>query len=266
MGAAYWQLANILIGAEGAEYDRLAAAPGGWRGARAFRIAHKVVESAEITSFTLAPVDGGPVLAHQPGQYLGLRLTVEGQEVRRNYSLSEMANGRTLRISVKREPGGVVSNHLHGLAEGAVVDVFPPAGEFVLKPGTHPLVLISGGVGITPTLAMAQAALGEGERDVIVLHYARNPRVQAFGPTIADWRRDHPRLTAHVVFEEGAPDGAPSGRPTLEQLRGWVPVEGEAYVLGPKPFMGFVKRALAQIGLPAERCHHEFFGPAEALD
>jgi ferredoxin-NADP reductase len=61
-----------------------------------------VAESSEITSFTLVPVDGGAVLAHQPGQYLGLRLTVDGQEVRRNYSLSQMANGRSLRISVKR--------------------------------------------------------------------------------------------------------------------------------------------------------------------
>jgi nitric oxide dioxygenase len=120
-----------------------------------------VAESSEITSFTLVPVDGGAVLAHQPGQYLGLRLTVDGQEVRRNYSLSQMANGRSLRISVKRESGGVVSNHLHdALYVGDVVDVFPPAGEFVLQPGSHPLALISGGVGITPTLAMAEAALG----------------------------------------------------------------------------------------------------------
>jgi nitric oxide dioxygenase len=266
-GAAYWQLADILIGAEAGEYDRLAAAPGGWRGARPFRIARKQVESAQITSFTLVPVDGGPVVAYQPGQYLGLRLTVNGQEVRRNYSLSQMADGHTLRISVKREPGGVASGYLHdGLRVDDVVDVFPPAGEFVLRPGTHPLVLISGGVGITPTLAMAQAALGEGARDVIFIHYVRNPDAQAFGQTLADWQRAHPRLSVHVVFEEGAKAGEPAGRPTLDQLRAWVPAGGEAYVLGPKPFMGFVNRALATIGLPAQRCHHEFFGPAEALD
>jgi nitric oxide dioxygenase len=266
-GAAYWQLANILIGAETAEYDRLEAALGGWRGARPFRIARKAVESAEITSFTLEPVDGGPVVEHQPGQYLGLRLKVNGEDVRRNYSLSQKANGRTLRISVKREPGGVVSGHLHdALHEGDVLDVFPPAGEFVLRPGAHPIALISGGVGITPTLAMAEAALGEGVRDVIFIHYARNREVHAFGEAIAAWQHTHPRLTVHTVFEQGAAPGAPSGRPTLEQLRGWVPADAEAYVLGPKPFMGFVNRALAQIGLPKERFHHEFFGPAEALD
>jgi nitric oxide dioxygenase len=213
-GEAYWQLANILIGAEAAEYERLAAAPGGWRGARPFRVADKVRESDEIVSFHLEPVDGGAVVAHQPGQYLGLKLVVDGQEVRRNYSLSQAANGRTLRISVKREPGGVVSNHLHDhVATGDVLDVFPPAGEFVLREGTAPLVLISGGVGITPTLAMAEAALAQGTRDVIFIHYARNGAVQAFGPTLAAWAQAHPRFTAHVVLE------AEAGRPASNAAR-----------------------------------------------
>src|SRR5256885_11986129 len=67
-GAAYQQLADILIGAERQAYDRTAAAEGGWRGERAFVVEDKVAESAEITSFYLVPADGGPVIAHQPGQ------------------------------------------------------------------------------------------------------------------------------------------------------------------------------------------------------
>lgn len=266
-GAAYWQLANILIGAEGAEYDRLAAAPGGWRGARQFRVARKQVESAEIVSFYLEPVDGGAVVDFQPGPYLGLRLTIDGQELRRNYSLSQKADGRTLRISVKREPGGVASNHLHDhVGQGDVLDVFPPAGEFVLASGEAPLALISGGIGVTPTLAMAQAALDEGKRDVTFIHYARNGDVHAFGDVIDGWARNYPRFTAHIVYEQGGHEDGPSGRPSVEQLQAWVPVEADAYFLGPKPFMGFVNRTLAQIGLPETRRHFEFFGPAEALD
>ena len=265
-GEAYWQLAHILIGAEAAEYERLAAAPGGWRGARSFRVADKVVESAEITSFHLEPVDGGAVVAYQPGQYLGLKLVIGGQEVRRNYSLSRAANGRNLRISIKREAGGVASNHLHDdVHAGAMLDVFPPAGEFVLRPGTAPLALISGGVGITPTLAMAEAALAQGDRDVIFIHYARNGDVHAFGLTIDAWASDHPRFAAHVVYEQGGREARLSGRPTVDHLREWVPAEADAYFLGPKPFMVFVNRALAQIGVPSGRRHFEFFGPAEAL-
>src|SRR3989442_571946 len=92
-GAAYQQLADILIGAEEKIYADTAAAPGGWRGARAFRVARKVAESSEITSFYLEPQDGGALAGFEPGQYLGLRLVVNGQEICRNYSLSAAPNG-----------------------------------------------------------------------------------------------------------------------------------------------------------------------------
>lgn len=269
--AAYQQLAEILIGAEGAEYDRLAGAPGGWRGARCFRVAEKRAESAEITSFYLEPVDGGAVVDFQPGQYLGLRLVIDGQEVRRNYSLSQAANGRSYRISVKREPAGLVSTHLHdAVTVGDLLDVFPPAGEFTLREGASPVILVSGGVGITPTLAMAEAALAGEEREVRFLHYARNGAVHAFGETLAAWARAHPRFRGFVAYEEGEIGGAwpdTLGRPSQDHLAPYLPGDRDcdAYVLGPKPFMAFVRRALLALGLAEERIHFEFFGPAEAL-
>lgn len=86
-GAAYQQLADLLIEAEESVYAASAQADGGWRGVRRFRVARKQAESEEITSFYLEPVDGQPLLAFQPGQYIGLRLDIDGEEVRRNYSL-----------------------------------------------------------------------------------------------------------------------------------------------------------------------------------
>lgn len=112
-GAAYQQLADLLIEAEESVYAASAQADGGWRGVRRFRVARKQAESEEITSFYLEPVDGQPLLAFQPGQYIGLRLDIDGEEVRRNYSLSAASNGREYRISVKREAGGRVSNYLY---------------------------------------------------------------------------------------------------------------------------------------------------------
>ena len=154
-GAAYNQLADILIGAEAAIYDEKAAAPGGWRGGRAFKLAAKIQESAEITSFYFRPVDQQPILDFAPGQYIGLKLMIDGQEVRRNYSLSALAQVGRYRISVKRESGGVVSTFLHDrMNVGDTLELFPPAGDFTLTDSEKPLVLISGGVGITPTLAM----------------------------------------------------------------------------------------------------------------
>ncbi|WP_345249503.1 NO-inducible flavohemoprotein [Pigmentiphaga soli] len=272
---AYRQLADLLIAAEGEVYDALAQAPGGWRGARQFRVVRKVPESAEITSFHLEPADGGPVLAFEPGQYIGLSLIVDGEEIRRNYSLSAAPGRRGYRISVKREPGGVASNYLHDrVAEGDTLSLFPPAGEFTLdgQESGKPLVLISGGVGITPTLAMAEAALEQGGRDVVFIHYARNAQVQAFGGTIDAWAKRFPRFKAYVVHEHPATDAGrrpdATGRPSLAQLRQWLPAGGDcsAYFLGPKPFMAFVRRALRELGVPDSQARYEFFGPAEALN
>ncbi|MFG5861320.1 NO-inducible flavohemoprotein [Metapseudomonas lalkuanensis] len=271
-GAAYQQLADILIEAEREAYASLAAAPGGWRGGREFRVVRKVPESVEISSFYLEPVDGGSVVDFKAGQYISLRLIVGGQEIRRNYSLSAAANGRGYRISVKREPGGVASNYLHDLvSEGSTLELFPPAGEFTLNDSNRPLVLISGGVGITPTLAMAEAALAGSNRRIIFIHYARSAQVHAFGEQIDSWESHHPQFQRFVVYEEveaqapREPDAV--GRPTFAQLQQWLPadLDFDAYFLGPKPFMAFIKRTLRELGLPETRARYEFFGPSEAL-
>ncbi len=133
--AAYQQLAELLIGAEEQAYSANASATGGWRGARGFRLLRKQVESEEITSFYLAPEDNGPLLDFTPGQYIGMRLLLDGEEVRRNYSLSAAPNQREYRISVKRENGGRVSTYLHDeLVEGDRLELFPPAGDFIQMP------------------------------------------------------------------------------------------------------------------------------------
>lgn len=270
-GAAYGQLADILIGAEEKIYADTAAAPGGWRGARAFRVARKVEESAEITSFYLQPLDGGALASFTPGQYLGLRLVVAGQEIRRNYSLSAAPNGVDYRISVKRETGGVASTYLHEvLQEGDAIDVFPPAGEFVLAEGDKPVVLISGGVGITPTLAMLDAAL-QRQRPVHFIHFARNRKVHAFRDAMAARQARHANLKLFYIYdehvgEEGAPHA--TGRVDTDQLAQWLPPsrDVDAYFLGPKPFMRQVKKQLRDLGVPESQTRYEFFGPASALE
>ncbi|MFC7460396.1 NO-inducible flavohemoprotein [Hydrogenophaga defluvii] len=266
-GAAYQQLADILIGAEEQAYRANAAQTGGWRGARAFRVARKVAESSEISSFYLRPVDGQPVMAHQPGQYIGLRLVIAGQEQRRNYSLSALPNGQELRISVKREAEGVVSRFLHDeVREGDTLEVFPPAGAFTLQPGDKPLVLISGGVGITPTLAMLSEALQSG-RTVHFIHCARNRAVHAFRDTIDALAARHPQLQRFYCYDQ-ADEGADAvGLLDQARLAQWLPAnrDVDAYFLGPKPFMALVRRSLLALGVPEAQTRYEFFGPAAAL-
>jgi len=268
--SAYQQLADILIGAEESQYAQNAAAPGGWRGARAFRVTRKTAESAEITSFYLVPADGGALLDFQPGQYIGLRLSLGGEEVRRNYSLSAPANGREYRISVKREPGGLVSNHLHDKVQvGDELALFPPAGEFVLRDSTKPLALISAGVGITPALSMLDAARHSG-RPIHFIHCARHGEVHAFRDWVAAQAAEHPQIRHYVCYSEPRAGDAADAEGLLSRdlLAQWLPEQRDldAYFLGPKPFMAQVKRHLHDLGVPPEQSHYEFFGPAAALD
>ncbi|MFC5522687.1 NO-inducible flavohemoprotein [Polaromonas jejuensis] len=269
-GVAYQQLADILIAAEEQVYAANAAASGGWRGAREFRVARKVVESSEITSFYLTPVDGGAVMAHQPGQYIGLHLNINGEEVRRNYSLSAAPSGCDLRISVKRESGGVVSNHLHdNVSENDVLGVFPPSGAFTLQESDKPLVLISGGVGITPTLAMLSEAL-KTQRPIHFIHCARNKTVHAFRDSVDALAAHHPQLKRFYCYDQGSSsDGADAtGFLNQERLAQWLPQtrDVDAYFLGPKPFMALIKRSLHALGVPEAQTRYEFFGPASTLN
>jgi nitric oxide dioxygenase len=270
-GAAYGQLADILIGAEGKTYEAAAAAPGGWKGARQFVVADKRVESDEITSFLFRPVDGQPVLGFTPGQYIGIRVVVDGQEQRRQYSLSAAPNGLTYQISVKREEGGKVSGFLHShLNEGDTVDLFPPTGAFTLAEGSRPIVLISGGVGITPTLAMLDQALETG-REIRFIHAARHGGVHAFRDHVDGLAERHPQLKRHYIYAEerdGQPQADAVGLLGNKELGQWLPQsrDVDAYFLGPVPFMQAVKRSLRELGVPEAQTYYEFFGPAKALD
>lgn len=268
--AAYGQLAHMLIAAEEGLYAANARKLDGWRGARRFRVANKVQESEEITSFYLQPADGGGVAGFEPGQYIGLRLLIDGEEVRRNYSLSTVPNGREYRISVKREPNGTASSFLHDrVAIGDTLEIFPPAGAFVLMDSDRPLALITAGVGITPALAMFEAAL-PARRPIHFIHYARHSGVHAFKEWVQSQSQRHPHVQHFFAYSEPR-DGDRAdaiGLVSCEQLAAWLPAERDldAYFLGPRPFMRDVRRHLLQIGVPGNQCHYEFFGPAEQLD
>lgn len=267
-GAAYNQLAEILIGAESALYEEKANAPGGWRGGREFKLAAKVEESAEVTSFYFRPVDEQPILEFIPGQYIGLKLNIDGEEVRRNYSLSATAQLGRYRISVKRVEGGVASNYLHERMQvGDTLELFPPAGEFTLTDSDKPLVLISGGVGITPTLPMLEVALKTG-RPIHFIHCARNARVHAFRSWVDELAEQHPQLQRFYCYEEHDDGADHVGLLTEEVLAQWLPADRDAdvYFLGPQGFMRSVKRHLKALGVPEQQSRYEFFGPAALLD
>ncbi|AWN37229.1 NO-inducible flavohemoprotein [Methylobacterium radiodurans] len=276
-GEAYWFLAEILIGREAALYRAHAAAPGGWTGWRAFRVESLRDESEAVRSFWLVPADGGSVMPHRPGQYLGFRVALSGGPVlKRNYSISCAPNARAYRISVKREsrpglPEGLVSNWLHDHAgPGTVLEVAAPAGEFVLE-GEGPVVLASGGVGLTPLLSMAETlAAGNPDRPVLWAHGTQSRGSHAFAAEMRVLAERTPGLTLATFYEDLAVDAplgpdAHRGRITAGWLVEAAPAGATFYLCGPKPFLATLTHGLAARGVPAERIRYEFFGPADEL-
>lgn len=268
-GAAYWQLAHLLIAGEEKEYARKAVVTGGWRGARKMRLVAREKESEVITSFTFAPVDEGAVMDFTPGQYIGVKFDVRGEIVHRNYSLSAEPNGHTYRISVKKEPHGLVSTFLHENVErGFEVEIYPPAGDFTLRQGTAPVVLITAGVGQTPALSMLGAAL-KNKRPVTYIHAALNGAAHAFKSHVMGLAKTTSLLTPIFVYSEPLDDDSPDykGLITEAVLAEHLPrdAELEVYFLGPTPFMKSLRTSLRNLKVPDGKISFEFFGPAEAL-
>ena len=268
-GEAYWQLANLLIAAEEEAYQANAAKTGGWRGERSFVVAAKVEESEVITSFYLEPEDGGTVPAFIAGQYLGLVLNINGESTRRNYSLSDAPGTGYLRISVKREEGGMVSNYLHNdVKVGDKLQVLPPAGDFVLADNNKPVILVTGGVGITPAISMLNQGAASGRR-IEFIHAALNSQTHAFKKHVDDMSLAHENVNACYVYSQATDkcQAHHQGFITRDLLAKHIGEnkDVEFYFLGPKPFMQAMNQHAHDLDIPAANIHFEFFGPLEEL-
>ncbi len=269
---AYAALAELLVAAEEGVYAANEQASGGWRGERDFRIVRREAESELITSFYLEPVDGGPLLAFTPGQYVSLVLSLDGEPVRRNYSLSDAPGKPWYRISVKREAGGRVSGWLHDEARvGTRLRLLPPCGNFVLQDPQErqrPLVLLTGGVGITPAMSMLEAA-APGGRPIRFIHAARHGGVHAFRERVDAIAARHANVQRLYVYDAPRAQDSPhaTGLVTRDLLAAVLPADADVdlYLLGPKPFMQSVYASSLALGVPEQRLRYEFFGPLEDL-
>ncbi|CAI1087237.1 NO-inducible flavohemoprotein [Serratia grimesii] len=276
-GKAYGVLANVFIQREDQIYQASAAADGGWRDLRAFRIVKKQPQSDVICSFVLAPVDGGRVIDFKPGQYLAVYIkhdSMENQEIRQ-YSLTTSPNGEYYRIAVKREDQGKVSNFLHQQAkEGDVIYIAPPHGDFFLdaQPDT-PVALISAGVGQTPMLGMLNTLHdNQHPADIHWLHAAENGSVHAFADEVADIAQRMPNLRRHVWYNQPGADDVEGrdyqsrGLMNLSALRETLSTpQMHYYFCGPVPFMQYVAKQLLEMGVDADRIHYECFGPHKVM-
>lgn len=280
-GAAYGQLAQIMIDHEQSLYENGATQPGGWSGYKPLKVDRKVRESETITSFYLVAPDAKPLPTFLPGQYLALKIKAHDQafEQVRQYSLSHVSNSRFYRISVKREPApphktnapaGQISNYLHSEIEvGDTVLAHVPQGDFVLRPRKRPVVLLSGGVGVTPAVCMLHQLAEEGcPFPVLFVHAAMERAHHAFAREARSLAVRHPEIQLAVYYERvGARDVLgkdyhQTGRISLETLRPLLPNQpADYYYCGPVGFMAAVENVLDALEVPLTDRYSEAFAP-----
>ncbi|MEH7118890.1 NO-inducible flavohemoprotein [Neobacillus vireti] len=279
---AYNLIADAFISVEAEMYDEAASQQGGWEGFRHFIVDRKVVESDVITSFYLKPEDRGQIAGFIPGQYISIKLEIEGEKFThiRQYSLSDAPGKGYYRISVKKEagtanPDGMVSNYLHDkVNEGDILNVSAPAGDFVLDTNKDtPVVLLSGGVGLTPMMSMLKTVVEvQPGRKVTFVHAAANSNVHALGDEVkALSGLDY--VKSYVFYDAPTEEDRLNKRFDVEGYvtRDWLKEntaleEADFYFCGPVPFMKSVNRSLKELGVNESRIHFEFFGPMGNLE
>lgn len=260
-----------------------------WEGFREFRVERRVFEDrgGSICSFYLVPVDGAPLPAFRPGQFLTFRLPVEDPvshvpgNLVRCYSLSDRPRPDYYRISVKRVPPpagspelppGRASGFLHDqVHEGSSLMIKAPAGHFhLVEDEPLPLVLIAGGIGITPMLSIINTLLQDGSARELWLYYGvRDGNEQIMQRHLKALAAAHANFHLHLCYSkplasevEGV-DYQHRGRVDIPLLRATLKLmRYQFYVCGPKAMMESLVPGLEEWGVDTRDIHYESFGPA----
>ena len=281
-GQAYNLIADAFISVEAEMYEEAATQDGGWDGFRNFVVDRKVVESEVITSFYLKPEDKKEIATFIPGQYISIKMEIGGEEFThiRQYSLSDAPGRDYYRISVKREagtqnPDGMVSNYLHdGVKEGEILKVSAPAGDFILDTEKNtPVVLLSGGVGLTPMMSMLKTLVEiQPSREVTFVHAAANSNVHALRDEVEELSKLE-TVKSFFFYDSPTEEDRMNNRfdvegyITREWLEDKVSVDNaDFYFCGPVPFMKAINRSLKDLGVKEDRINFEFFGPMGNLE
>ncbi|WP_217587854.1 NO-inducible flavohemoprotein [Lentibacillus saliphilus] len=276
---AYAVIADVFISVERDMYQETLNKVGGWTDFRDFKVVKKAVESDVITSFYLEPVDGKPFPSFEPGQYITVKVNVDGSPYThlRQYSLSCSPEEGYYRISVKREdgvnglPNGVVSTHLHNNVHvGSILPISAPSGDFFLdQTDQRPLVLMSGGVGLTPMMSMLETAVcTQPERDIIFVHAAHSSILHAMKDRVVEISEKHPNVKHYVIYSDPCEGDQCDkvGHIDAEWLHNLLPTNDAAfYFCGPKGFMRTVYHILKSYNVSDTDIHFEIFGPAEDI-
>ena len=241
----------------------VAGPPPAWAGFRPLRVSDKTRESGSVTSLVLESTNGQPLPPPLPGQFVVLRLhpTPDAPPQLRSYSLSGDPGADRYRVSVKRNPGSAAGAYISdAIRIGDVAEAAAPRGNFVLKPGDDPVVLLSAGVGATPVLAMLHAlAAAASPREVWWIHGAQDGGEHPFAEEVRARLKTLPHTHSHIRYSAPSPTDRPAvdfdapGRVSASILQELgVPREADFYLCGPPPFMTDLTAGLAAWGRNGE--------------
>jgi len=243
---------------------------------RELEIVEVVRETPSAVSLLLRDPSGQPLPPVRPGQFFTLLVELDGETLRRAYSISSDCRERErLRLTIKRVPGGRVSNYLNDEARaGQRLRVLGPSGEFGCAPepdrsSPRELVLIAGGSGITPMMALIRTLLPSEPGCSIALIYGNRSAEQViFAAELRELEAQHgERLRVHPILEHAPPDwtGATGvcDRPTLAGLLDHEPLAirptAEFLLCGPAPMMAIARELLLERGVAGSRIRSENF-------
>ena len=200
--------------------------------------------------------------AYRAGQFVNVKVRIDGEEHIRSYSMSSAPGvDPELQVTVKRVPGGLVSNWLHdNVAPGDLLDVNPPLGAFVLDDGDRDVIAFAAGSGITPVFSILVEGLATSGRRFRLLFANRDRASTIFADALDRLASQHPdrfELVHHFDTERGFVDGA-----SVTEFVGHYR-DADVYLCGPTPFMDVVQATLTWNGVPPHRLHVERFTPPE---
>lgn len=242
-------------------------------------IVYKIIqESSTIRSFYLKPQDNGELDKYLPGQFITLQIYSEDSKktIYRSYSLSDHPENDYYRISVKKESNGFISKFLHEEVEqNHILKVSRPTGKFYLNnEKTVPVVMLSGGVGITPMLSMLEHLIyANSKSSIFFIHSSKNKDVQPMAKRLSEIKRSYSNILINIHHsnplsnEKQGIDFDNKGKISIDYLKKTLeqPSHCIYYLCGPQAFMQEMYNYLILLEVDESKIHYEFFGNAQKL-
>ena len=244
-----------------------------WRGFKEIKVTKIVEEDNLVKSFYLENEDESKLPSFIAGQYIAVKIKNEDGSftIPRQYTLSLNSNGEFYRISVKREEEGLISKKLcDEIKVNDTLYITAPIGNFVLKDSEKPLVLIGGGIGITPMLTMAYEAV-KTNRKIHLIYSTPNSKYHSFKEEIKELENNNNNLKVTTIYtrpldcDKLGNEFQVSGRISKEYMKNNLPRNGEFYFCGPVQFMKYLYHNLIDMNINKEDINYELFAAGEDI-